>query len=254
MTSPSGIDLWLLPPARLEVLGGEHARGVLADDEVAHLSRLVRPASRRQFRASRTLLRQALSRYADRAPGEWRFEREPLGRPRIVDAPDGLDFNVAHTQDLVVVAISRHRRVGVDVERTPATADLHTVRAKILTDRELRELDALPRTEALSRLLRTWVLKEAYTKALGVGLQRGFGTFGVELGDPPRLRDPRADRPWQLVERQLGEHCVALAFPERDGSAAIRCLDAARALADPSTPGLATPCHPQCLVTADPVA
>lgn len=231
---PAGVDLWLLPSAQLDRLErpdrlGARLASVLSPDERERWQRLVRPTSRRQFLASRVLLRHALSAYVPRPPEAWRFAREEHGRPRAVDA-DGLDFNLAHTHHLVVVAVSR-LRVGVDVERTPAHPDLLGVSHKVLTPRELSALDELPPIAARAALARHWVLKEAYSKALGTGLQQGFTTFGVDLGGPaPVLVDPAAEGPWTLHERRIGDHLVGLAVPAVPAAVHVAVVDAVRVI------------------------
>jgi 4'-phosphopantetheinyl transferase len=79
-------------------------------------------------------------------------------------------------------------------------------------------------------LARYWVLKDAYTKAIGIGLRRGFRTFAVNLGGADtRLRDPDAERAWRFEECRIGHHIVVLASDadRRPGEPSIRLLDAA---------------------------
>lgn len=239
------VHLWLL---RIEDLPQLRARlgaeELLSADERQRMLRFVRESSRQQFLAARLLIRGALSVYADRPPGAWRFGREPDGRPTVLDSPGGLDFNLAHTHELVACVISRDRRAGVDVERTPARDELLGVRNKLLTGPELTRLAALPRDEELAQLARYWALKEAYTKALGVGLRRGFTTFGVDLtGAHARLDDPLSDRHWHLSHVRIDDHVVAVAADSRPRTAPVPVwlVDAVPALLSASSEALAHP-------------
>jgi 4'-phosphopantetheinyl transferase len=99
----------------------------------------------------------------------------------VVHAPAGLDAGLSHTEDVLVVGVARDRIVGVDVEaRERSLLDLT---GRICHPRELAELRGLPPGERNARLLRLWTLKEAYTKALGVGLAQDFTGLDTELVD-----------------------------------------------------------------------
>lgn len=47
--------------------------------------------------------------------------------------------------------------------------------------RELAEIDALPHEDRLRRVYALWTVKEAYTKALGIGLGLDFSRIDVQL-------------------------------------------------------------------------
>ncbi|MEO8551683.1 MAG: hypothetical protein ABI678_17020, partial [Kofleriaceae bacterium] len=73
------------------------------------------PAAAAAFVAGRTLVRRLLGHWLAVDPCPIRFQDEPDAKPRL-DPPNEVDFSVAHAGDLVVVALARGRRVGVDVE------------------------------------------------------------------------------------------------------------------------------------------
>jgi 4'-phosphopantetheinyl transferase len=84
----------------------------------------------------------------------------------------GVHFNVTHSADLILVALSDERPVGVDVERRRDVERVHALVARWLTDVERTELSLLTGRGATSSeaFLRIWSLKEARLKALGVGI------------------------------------------------------------------------------------
>src|SRR5438105_1534811 len=69
--------------------------------------RVARPSiqsRRREVLLTRMLVRTTLSRYADIAPKDWRFGIGERGRPFI--ERDGLDFNLSHTEGMIVCLVS----------------------------------------------------------------------------------------------------------------------------------------------------
>ena len=105
------------------------------------------------------------------APEDIVFIREGLGKPRAriigKTIPEEIDFSVSHSSGMVVARAipKREGRIGVDIEavRSFAPATLEA----FLTKREFRTLPRIRRNERATLL---WCIKEAYLKALGVGL------------------------------------------------------------------------------------
>ena len=81
-------------------------------------------SARTQFVVTRSALRCILSAYLDLSPLQLRFTHGPQGKPSLVD--DGwLHFNVTHSHDVALVAVTRRGEVGVDIERVrPFANDL----------------------------------------------------------------------------------------------------------------------------------
>ncbi|MER6349218.1 4'-phosphopantetheinyl transferase family protein [Streptomyces sp. NPDC001595] len=125
------------------------------------------PAARDRLVGSRLLLRWAVAAAGGCAPDEVRLGRDARGRP-VVCAPAGLDAGLSHTGDLLVVGVARGRLIGVDVEARGRS--LRDLAERICHPRESAELRRLPPAERETALVRLWTLKEAWTKALGVGL------------------------------------------------------------------------------------
>ncbi|MDH6111056.1 4'-phosphopantetheinyl transferase [Kitasatospora sp. MAP12-15] len=203
-------DVWLLPEDSVDAfaaaLGGLAA---LTDQERQRHDRLISPASRRRFLGARLLARRVLSEYADVPPEGWRFNTGTYGRPEIEGADWGLDFNITHTNGLIAAIVVRDLRCGVDVEQTPARPEAVKLAPKVLTHLETEVLARHTDTQRGLAFADSWVAKEAYTKATGMGMCRGFDAFSVHL-----LRDgsfalvddeiPAEERPlWQVEVLQV---------------------------------------------------
>ena len=170
MMSPDVVDVWTAtasgawreaePPARW-----------LSADERARAQRILHGPSRCRFVAGRALLRRLLAWYTDAAPAEVVFEYGRYGKPRLVGvgADVSTRFSISHSGDLLAVAITQGRDVGIDVEGLRATVP--GTEASLLSDAELRRARSLPADARLRWFFRIFTQKEAVAKALGVGVR-----------------------------------------------------------------------------------
>lgn len=196
----------------------ERYRRLLDDDERRREERLRVPDDRQRYVITRALVRTMLSRYAPRAPHEWTFEANPHGRPHIanVEGPVcGLVFNVSHTRGLVVLAVTRERALGVDVEHQDRAVS-PGVLERFFAPAEAAAIRALPVEQQGRRLLQHWTLKEAYIKARGMGLAIAVRQVSFDLTSDERIGfapSPTVDddpRRWRFWQPQVGEYVVAV--------------------------------------------
>jgi 4'-phosphopantetheinyl transferase len=96
----------------------------------------------------------------------------PPGKPHLAGGAGArsLRFNLAHADDLALVAVARGREVGVDVEREhPERADLDVAR-RMFAPPEAQALAALPPRLRARAFFTLWTIREAYAKGTGLGL------------------------------------------------------------------------------------
>jgi 4'-phosphopantetheinyl transferase len=131
-----------------------------------------------EYLAGRALLRHALAGHTGRNAASFRIETSPEGKPFCADGPA---LSLSHSGDLLVCAVAESGAVGVDVE-TGAPRALAAVAQRYFTADEARWVAADP----VPRFRRLWVLKEAYLKALGVGLAGGLSSLECRI-EPPTV-------------------------------------------------------------------
>jgi len=223
------IDLWY---TRTDQVGPELAlryRALLTPQELSQHSRFHFEKDRHRYLVTRALSREALSRYMPVAPQAWRFEADHYGKPHLVD-PVGLarevDFNISHTDGLVVFGIYRGKALGVDTECTQREAPLD-IAERFFSAHESRRLRSLPPPRQALRFWELWTLKESYIKARGMGLSLPLEQFSFELDAPGAVSISFADgfqdqpsrwRFWQL--RPTGHHLLSVCAeaPGADGA------------------------------------
>ena len=73
--------------------------------------------------------------YLDGEPSELAFAQGSFGKPYLL-GHEWLKFNLSHSHDLSLIAVSHDRRVGVDVELVRKDFDLQEIAHYVLTRRE----------------------------------------------------------------------------------------------------------------------
>ena len=166
----------------------------LATDELTRASRFVFSRDRDRFVAGRGILRDILGRYLDCPSSTVGFTYEHAGKPvlALCHSPSPVRFNLSHSQDVAVFAISVNRVVGVDIEAVRTDIARDDVADRCFSIGERVELRSLPPEWQDEGFFLGWTRKEAYVKALGLGLGAPLDGFDVSLtpGLPERLVSP----------------------------------------------------------------
>jgi 4'-phosphopantetheinyl transferase len=168
------------------------------------------PAPIRVARATtRVALADALGMEPDRVPISRRCAHcgDPKhGRPTVA-GDDRVSFSLSHSGSFAVIALADGDvRVGVDVEDVRPRLRLGALAARVLNDEEHEAWLAIESDdEQLRSFLRAWTAKEAYLKALGIGIAT-------------RLRDvPAFVEGWRTCDLSVGDaRIAALAIDRTD--------------------------------------
>jgi 4'-phosphopantetheinyl transferase len=187
---PDEVQVWSAGLDRGEAELLELARN-LSPDERSRAERFRVEDARRQFIASRGLLRQLLASCVNTAASMVSFRYRPRGKPFLDPSTSNgdLSFNLSHSGRLLVIALTRGRKVGVDVEWFHGRTNCSLVADRIFSLRELSELHALPASKRREAFFNVWTRKEAYLKATGQGLTDDLQAIEVTLipGQEPQL-------------------------------------------------------------------
>lgn len=178
------VDVWVIDLHTLNATDVARCTMVLSPTEKDRMRRFRFEQDRAAFRAAHALARIALSSIeATVSPHEWVFEETSHGRPEIsLDCGvPRLRFNISHTRGVVACIVTRDLDCGVDVELMHRCNDLHALAHTVLAPAELAKIAAAPDTERPTLFCRYWTLKEAYAKALGLGISLAFDCVAFEL-------------------------------------------------------------------------
>lgn len=189
---------------------------LLSADETARAARFYFPRDARRYTVGRATLRLILSRYVDLPPTDLRFDYGTHGKPALNAEMNavGLEFNLSHSADHALCAVTHGHAVGIDLEEM-RELDYLQMAGTVFSAYEQAVLQSLPRSQHPAAFYNGWTRKEAYIKAHGQGLSMPLADFDVTLapGDPVRLLatrpDPAEKNRWSLHGLSAGEHRVA---------------------------------------------
>ena len=181
----------------------------LSPDEQQRAGRLHSETDRLRFTVAHGLLRHVLGRYLQVDPVTLAFTTGIGGKPALggVHGQSGLQFNVSHSGDWVVIAIARDMQLGIDIEQIRPAFRTSDIARRYFSAAENAALAALPEALQGRAFFEAWTRKEAYVKARGAGLQLGLDTFVVALGPgEPAVFFAGVDATWTLIGFDLDPH------------------------------------------------
>ena len=138
---------------------------------------------RNRFAGCRSWLRIVLGGYLGLDPADVRFEYGERGKPSLATDQNGerLQFNLAHSGDFGLLGVAVERRVGLDIEQIDRFRDHLQIAERYFSRREADDLEELPAELRREGFVACWTRKEAFIKALGLGLSLPLSDFSVTV-------------------------------------------------------------------------
>ncbi len=173
---PGIVYIWegrLDVPARVTAA----ARKLLSAGERKRADRFAYDRHRRRYTVAQGHLRRVLGQLTDTRPEDIRFHYEEKGKPWL---PGGPSFNQSHSEDRLMIGVAASGRLGVDIEEMRQVRLMLGIADKNFAPDEAARLHAAPANERRRLFFRFWTRKEAFLKALGVGLTHPLRSFSVD--------------------------------------------------------------------------
>lgn len=155
--------------------------GVLNDAEQRRAASFKFDQHRHLYIVAHVFLRKVLSYHAGIAMQHWQFYQNSHGKPYIENTPfQSIQFNLSHTQGMIVCAINKKYAVGVDVEWPRPLKYMESMSRRHYTAHEYTDLFSRNTADKqLHRFYTYWTLKESLVKALGCGLSMPLKKIGL---------------------------------------------------------------------------
>jgi 4'-phosphopantetheinyl transferase len=169
--APADVRAWLIEIDFTAPLDSA-TYAVMNANERARATRFMRHADAARFATMRCALRHLLAAETDRDAAALVLDAGDKGRPFLAQ-PDAPDFNVSHSGAYGLIAISRVRRVGVDIEEAPPSYRWRELAPAVLAEGDRREIEAMPEAARSDGFFDCWTGKEAVLKAHGDGIGGG---------------------------------------------------------------------------------
>lgn len=245
-----GINVWRVD---LDITQSveEQLTTMLDQEEVERARRFHRAEDRRRFIASHGALRLLLAQLLEATPTEVVLARDFYGKPTIGGRHShvNLQFNMAHSYDVALIAVGREQTLGVDIEHLRPMQDVMALAARFFSQAEIAQLRTVAGTSLeLQCFFRCWTRKEAIVKGLGDGLSYRLNSFSVTLLPDERATVTGDESPgagllnWSLFDLQPGDAYVA-SLAASNLPSTVQCWafhGAGDLLASRVSPGLAT--------------
>jgi 4'-phosphopantetheinyl transferase len=209
---------WAPPPAELPVLDDSvQVWAVRLDDAVVDLERgreLLSPYEReraarfrfdihrRRYLVAHIALHDILSGYLAIEPARLGFDLGANGKPRLPQelGGGGVEFNLSHSNEMALLAVTHGAEVGVDIEHAREQFEFQDVAERFFTAKEVAAMRGLPSALQRQAFYKCWTSKEAFLKAKGTGLSGALDEVEINLSSDDQVRVTANVPNWWLFE------------------------------------------------------
>lgn len=161
---------------------------VLHHDEIERANKFYFETDRKRFIVTRAFLKIIMAKILKISPNDIHFSFNKHGKPEL-EQNIPIHFNISHSGDIGLIAVSDQGPVGIDVERYRKTMTSGKVAKRFFSADEVDTFLSLPEYQRQEGFFNCWTRKEAFIKALGLGLAMPLSNFSVTLkpGIPAQL-------------------------------------------------------------------
>ncbi|MBL7926547.1 MAG: 4'-phosphopantetheinyl transferase superfamily protein [Bacteroidia bacterium] len=141
---------------------------LLNQDELERLSRFKQQDDKTRFVFGRGALRLLVGRYLNQKPETITFTESITKKPCIEICFGNLFFNLSHSGSKILIGFSSHHEIGVDIEQIRPAFKIDDFMERNYAANEISDIakSAAP----LSHFFKYWSRKEAWLKAVGIGV------------------------------------------------------------------------------------
>jgi 4'-phosphopantetheinyl transferase len=152
----------------------------LDDQEIERAQRFKFIKDRNCFIGSHAALRMLLGKYCSCDPCAITYEYTANNKP-ILTGNNLIKFNLSHSHSQAIIAVTKNHPVGIDIEYMQEKKILAELAKRFFSTQEYAEYKSLPAQQKTLGFYNCWTRKEAFVKALGIGITCPLKSFSVNL-------------------------------------------------------------------------
>ena len=214
------VHIWIINYEKCLEMYNYHKK-FLNQDEQIQTERFHFGIDANRYSLTRALLKLILAKILNKAPLEILFNKNEFGKPYLKDRHK-LFFNVSHSGNLGLIAITDLNEIGVDVEQFRTQMTTTDIAQRFFSKKEVEIFNTLSGKDRQIGFFNCWSRKEAFIKAVGKGLSLPLNSFDVTLmpGEKSKLLEIRYENldagTWTLSELPVDDnYAAAFAISER---------------------------------------
>lgn len=193
----------------------EFLADLLNENEKAKAAGFRFEIDKRSYAAAHGAMREILGFYLECYPQKIKFGQNCYGKPFLSENKTTIRFNLSHSHEWALLAVTKGKRIGVDIERIRAEIIEENLAEQIFSAVENEILWSLPKEFQVKAFFDCWTRKEAFIKAVGHGLSYPLKEFSVSLApdQTPKLLSVKnfGDKAenWQIEELNVAANYAA---------------------------------------------
>ena len=156
---------------------------VLDEAEKIRARRFTQPTHHKEYVSINAQVRYLLAKIVNQAPEHINIKRTPQGKPYLVEYPN-IAFNLSHTHEYFLLAISENCNLGVDIEYCKSRPNMEGLVNKCFAITERDYWYTFSQQDQLSVFYEFWTRKEAFVKATGDGIVLGLEQCVIDVNNP----------------------------------------------------------------------
>jgi 4'-phosphopantetheinyl transferase len=146
----------------------DYFQSILSNEEIERANKFRFESDRQTFVIAHGALRTILAKALNIKPIEITYTRNNFEKP-LIEKPN-CHFNLSHTSHYFSIAFSKHRPIGVDIEKFERNIYWRTISKKFFSEKENEIIFKAEENEQIQNFVAFWTRKEAILKVIGCGM------------------------------------------------------------------------------------
>lgn len=183
------VHLWTITPQNISSIEQlTFLKSLLNEAELKKYQKYRQPKAQHTALITRAFIRTVLALYLNKNPHELEFTINSHGKPELTDIDIPLRFNLSHNDQLIICSVCLDHDIGCDVENINRKISIDSIAKRYFSAKEAKALLTLPTARKQTRFFEYWTLKEAFVKAMGIGISFGLETFSFEIAQSEKIK------------------------------------------------------------------